>query len=120
MMKLFGFKQAQPDLHAPELEKRYTRFPHNHSRAPLTVPKAPPLQPCETTKVLPRRPSARKIEPVAETTVEQASLADQLHSEARISTSLLRRALPLRFADIDARTHEFAREETADLMAQFR
>ena len=49
-----------------------------------------------------------------------ASLAHQLHSEARISTALLRRALPLRFADIDARTHEIAQKETADLQAQFR
>ena len=116
MIKLFGFKQAQPDLHAPELEKRYTRFPHAHNRAPLTVPKAPQMQPCETTKVSPRRPSVRKVAPE----VEPASLADQLHSEAQIPTSLLRRALPLRFADIDAQTHKIAQDEKADLMSHFR
>ena len=115
MMKLFGFKQAQPDLHAPELEKRYTRFPHAHTRTPVAA-KPPAPQPCETAPVAPRRLSARRIEE----SPQPASLADQLHSEATISTALLRRALPLRFAGIDARTHELAQKETADLQAQFR
>lgn len=121
MMKLFGFKQAYeelptPDLHAPDLEKRYTRFPHSHNRMPARRAEEPARQPCETSPVLPRRPSARR----AQEEVTTVSLADQLHSEATISTALLRRALPLRFADIDAETQEVAAEGIADLQAQFR
>lgn len=125
MMKLFGFKQASedlpaPDLPVPDLDKRYTRFPQNHRRtlasSPASFAQEPARQPCETTPVLPRRPSARGVNEL----VEPASLADQLHSEATISTSLLRRALPLRFADIDAETQEVAKDSIADLQAQFR
>ena len=115
MLKLFGAKQAQPDLHAPEPEERYTRFPHNHSRAPVRYAEKPQKQPCETAPTLPRRPSARKPKeaPAPE------SLADQLHSEDGISTALLRRALPQRFADMDADTRELAKESVADLHARF-
>ncbi len=116
MKKLFNFKQAQPDLHAPDLEKRYTRFPHAHTRVPSKAAKQQTAQPCQSAPVSPRRPSAHSDQDVA----EPASLADQLHSEAKIPTALLRRALPLRFADIDAQTHEIARKETESLKSQFR
>ena len=129
MMKLFSFKQASdavpaPELEVPDLDKRYTRFPHKHRRTLATPPTSPTAsfteepsrQPCETAPVMPRRPSARGVKERVETT----SLADQLHSEAAISTALLRRALPLRFADIDADTRDVAQESVADLQAQFR
>ena len=125
MMKLFGFKQTSeelpaPELQAPDLDKRYTRFPHKHRRSlatpPVSFAEEPARQPCETAPVLPRRPSARrpKQAPAPE------SLADQLHSEAGISTALLRRALPQRFADMDDETRDLAKEGLADLHAQFR
>ena len=116
MLKLFGSKQAQPELHAPELEKRYTRFAHTHQRTSVHYAEKTTRRPCEVAPVLPRRPSARK--PKEEVT--PASLADQLHSEADISTALLRRALPLRFADIDEETQDAAKEGVADLQARFR
>lgn len=121
MMKLFGFKQTSEelpvqDLPVPDLDKRYTRFPQNHRRTLASFVEEPARQPCETAPVLPRRPSARGVTEA----IEPASLADQLHSEAAISTALLRRALPLRFADIDAETEDFAKDSIADLHAQFR
>ena len=125
MMKLFGFKQESnavpaPELEVPDLDKRYTRFPHKHRRTlaspPTIFTEEPSRRPCETAPVMPRRPSARGVKERVETT----SLADQLHSEAAISTALLRRALPLRFADIDADTRDVAQESVADLQAQFR
>ncbi len=116
MLKLFGSKQVQPDLHTPELEKRYTRFPHAHNRVPAQHAEEPGLRPCETAPVPPRRRSAHK--PAQEP--PEASLADQLYSESSISTALLRRALPQRFADMDDETRERAKEGLADLHAQFR
>lgn len=116
MIKLFGFNQAQQDLHAPELEKRYTRFPHAHSRVPAQTPAKPAMPARQNAPVTPKRPAPRQAQEQA----QPASLADQLHSESQISVALLRRALPSRFAEIDAQTHKLAKQNRAELLSHSR
>ena len=118
-MRLFGSKTVEKSALAQPPEEKYTRYTHRHSRAqvqPVKYASEPATQHCQTTHVSPKRAVSRKPAPVT----QEASLADQLHSEEQITTALLRRALPLRFAEIDARTREIAREGAAELQAQNR
>ncbi|WP_299842364.1 hypothetical protein [uncultured Roseovarius sp.] len=113
MIKLFGSKQAQQDLHAPELEKRYTRFAHTHTRAPVQPVAHTAQHPCQSAPARPKRPAPSAPQEPA----QPASLADQLHSEGQISVSLLRHALPSRFAEMDAQTRELAKSNRAELLS---
>ena len=105
-MKFFGSKRAQVDVHTTPPEKKYTRFAYNHTRPSVQKLNEPIIQyilaaPVETP---------RRVTPAAQKQAPPLSLADQLHSEARISTALLRRALPLRFSEMDEEDRKLAKD----------
>lgn len=110
MLKLFDSRQVRGAIDAPEEEKRYTRFPPMHPREHPDVYAKPLRRPCE-------KAPDREKRPVDHVTAQPTSLAEQLHSESRISVALLRRALPSRFAEMDAHTRELAERNCAELLS---
>lgn len=100
MMKLFGARGAsakKPVSH--EADMRYTRFSYHQTRK-ASAPK-PVEQPSHVRRqslpVAAHRPASNAAR------VHKAKLDEnaQLYSDAHISVSVLRKALPLRFAVMD-------------------
>lgn len=103
-MKFFGFKFAGDDtLHAIE-EKQYSRFEAGQHLAPTDAqPRHVRVKP---KRVTPNR--VAEVAPVAAPRVVDATpvtpiqpAADHLHSDGSISPSILRKALPIRFQEMD-------------------
>ncbi|MFD1158318.1 hypothetical protein [Roseovarius aestuarii] len=120
MFKIFSNSKTDGSIHAPGLTKRHTRFAHSHTRSQpqtrtqIETPPVPAKQPCEASTARPKRPAQARILWQNESS---NSLADQLHSETEISVALLRRALPSRFAKIDAETRALAKHNQDELLA---
>lgn len=93
MFKLLGaFVETERSSNLELAQKKLTRFEHRHSRdveAPKNIPSA--VRITSQTRHTPRA---------------NISEADHLHSETQIPVSLLRRALPQRFEDLDHDTKE--------------
>lgn len=115
-MKLFGSNPAQVDFHAPPTEKKYTRFACNHIRPSAQELNGSITQHNQAAPV----ETPRRVTRAAQEQAPRLSLADQLHSEAPISTALLRRALPLRFSEINEEDHKLAKDSLAGLLIQAR
>lgn len=102
MLKLFGAPNRatgnkKPPAHQPDVQ--YTRFYYRNARAapaPQAVEQAGPVK----LSPVPAAPQGRKPN---EAGVQPPKLDEnaQLYSEARISISVLRKALPMRFAVMD-------------------
>jgi hypothetical protein len=95
MLKLLSLLNATDKeyFHADQDEK-FTRFKQHHVRKQLLREDANPA--------LKRRPVADPA--VAQVPHQKTNSADHLHSETEIPVEMLRKALPARFAKIEAPT----------------
>lgn len=87
---------AEKVFHRTFEPRRLTRFPHKHARAEEfeDAPEPVPLK-LAVTSTVPAPKAAPVINPL-----------DHLHSDAAIPVDLLRRTLPQRFREIDAKAAE--------------